>query len=977
MHFLLLLGRSQRATTWLLIILLGSVGWLAPRAAWATHIRAGDIQSRVDEASGNPNHLLFRLTVYRDKGGMALQSLAETYIYFGDNTLLIGTDQDASGRPLMTRTVDAAASTVDTEVLYFDFEHTYSGAGSYLVSFVGENRNDGVLNMANSVRTSFYISSTVTINPAYGSNHSPVLRAPAVDKAGLGQVFLHNPAAYDADGDSLSFKLRTCQQVVGGNSISLLASKRPLPVDCERYVFPDDQSIAAGAKQVPYAGVPAGDPTANAIIRQDVYNGQLTWNAPARTGIYNIAFTVEEWRRTANGIRQIGSVIRDMQIIVVATNNVPPTLTVLADVDVCVVAGTPVTLAVSATDGTGTGPQGAPSPVTLFAYSGILPPATFTQTSSGTTTTGTFRWTPDCSNVANQPYTVVFKAQDQPTKASGAPILIDEKTVRITVVGPPPQNVRAQASSSAQGLISLVSWEKYACPNASQLLIFRREGCFSYTPGLCETGLPAGSGYVQVGAVPATTTTFADDNAGAGLTRGKTYSYRVYATFALPSGGASLVSNESCLTFSGRSARLTNVDINTTDATNGQFTVKWSQPKADNNSAFGAPYGYRLSRGLGTDPTTFTLVATSTNLADTTYVDRDLNTVANQYTYRLTFFNTDRSTGTAVDKTETAAPASSVRTSLVPDGLANTITVNWSYRVPWDNTKQPTRIYRRNPAPGSTFTQVGTAMPGPVSGTFVDRDPALQRGLQYCYYVQTNGQYPDFLNSANQPILTNLLNNSQQVCTILQATPCTPVLSLRPTNCDSLEALPSFPSPSQRYQNNLRWTVGGSPSGCSTAAAYYRILRSEVAGGPYVALDSTARLDYADRFRMKSAGCYVVQAVSALGIRSALSNAVCQDECAFFLLPNIFTPNGDGINDTFRPKTASTVAHTRILIFNRWGRKVYEGDQDPYINWTGGSSTESTGGLVAGGLYYYLAEVQFADAANTTRTFKGWVEVVR
>ncbi len=970
MHVLFPTGRNPRPATWLLILLLLGFGWLAPRAAWATHIRAGDIQSRVDATSGNLNHLLFRLTVYRDKGGAVPQSLEETYIYFGDNTLLIGSDKDASGRPLMTRTSDAAASTPDTEVLYFDFEHTYAGAGSYVVSFVGENRNDGVLNMSNSVRTTFYISSTVTINPVYGANHSPVLIAPAVDKGAVGQVFYHNPAAYDADGDSLAFKLRTCQQVVDGNSAALLASKKPVPVDCSNYVYPADQRIAPGAKQVP-----PGDPTADAIIVQDLRRGQITWNAPARAGIYNIAFTVEEWRRTANGYRQIGSVIRDMQIIVVATNNLPPTLTVPADV--CVIAGTPVTLAVSATDGTGTGPQGAPSPVTLFAYSGILPPATFTQVSAGTTTTGTFRWTPDCSNVANQPYTVVFKAQDQPTTASGAPILIDEKTVRITVVGPPPQNVRAVASTSAKGVISLVSWDKYACPNASQLLIFRREGCFAYAPGPCDTGLPAGSGYVQVGAVPATATTFADDNAGAGLPRGKTYSYRVYATFALPAGGASIVSNESCLTLSGRSARLTNVDVNTT-ATTGQVTVKWTQPKADNNGTFGAPSGYRLSRGTGSNPTAFTSVATITNLADTTYVDRGLNTVADQYTYRLTFFNTDNSTGTAVEKTETATPASSVRASLVPDGLANTITVNWSYNVPWDNTKQPTRIFRLNPAPGSTFTQVGTATPGATSGTFVDRDPALQRGLQYCYYVQTNGQYPDLRNSANQLILSNLLNNSQQVCTILQATPCTPVLSLRPINCDSLAALPAFPAPNQRYQNSLRWTVGSSPGGCSTAAAYYRILYSEAAGGPYAALDSTARLDYADRFRTKSAGCYVVQAVSALGIRSALSNAVCQDECAFFLLPNIFTPNGDGINDTFRPKTASAITRTHIQIFNRWGRKVYEGDQDPYINWTGGgTSPESTGGLVAGGLYYYLAEVQFADAAQTKRTFKGWVELVR
>jgi hypothetical protein len=58
---------------------------------------------------------------------------------------------------------------------------------------------------------------------------------------------------------------------------------------------------------------------------------------------------------------------------------------------------------------------------------------------------------------------------------------------------------------------------------------------------------------------------------------------------------------------------------------------------------------------------------------------------------------------------------------------------------------------------------------------------------------------------------------------------------------------------------------------------------------------------------------------------------------------------------------------------------MYESDQDPYINWTaGGSTTDGNGsGVVSGGIYYYLAEVEFDDAANTKRTFKGWVEVER
>jgi gliding motility-associated-like protein len=943
-----------------------------PQVARATHIRAGDIQTRADRSvGGNPNHIFFRLTIYRDKGSRVPQGLVDTYIFFGDNSALHGTDQDASGQPLMTRTVDPVLSTADTEVLYFDFEHTYGGAGSYPVGFIGEYRNENIINMANSVSTSFYIETRVIINPAYGApNRSPMLLAPAVDKAGLGQVYLHNPAAYDADGDSLAFSLRDCQQVkLGNRQISDLATstnKIITPVPCDNYVYPDNQILAPGAKQVSYMGVPAGNPINNAILVQDPYTGQITWNAPARIGIYNIAFNVEEWRRTPTGRRiRIGNVIRDMQIIVSATNNLPPTLTVPPDL--CVVAGTPVSLTVTATDGTAAGAL-APTPVSLFAYSGILPPATFTQVVSGTTTTGTFRWTPDCSNVSNQPYTVVFKAQDSPPAGSGAPILIDEKPVRITVVGPPPQNVRGTPATLPSGnSVSLITWDRYTCQNASQLLIFRKEGAYNFTPGPCETGLPAGSGYVQVGTVSPTATTFTDTNGDVSLSRGKTYCYRVYAVFPLPAGGTSIVSNETCVTFSGRAARLTNVDVNTT-STAGQITVKWSQPRADNGGTFGAPYGYRLSRAVGASGA-FTPLATITNLTDTTYLDRGVNTLASQYTYQLTFFSADR--------TETAATASSVRTTLLPNA-DKTITVSWTYQVPWDNTKQPARIFRQNP--GSTaFAQVGTVVPGASSGTYTDRDPALQFGRQYCYYVQTNGQYPDLLNSANQPIFVNLLNNSQRQCVQLNAVPCTPVLTLRQTNCDSLASSAQFPRQGQQYQNNLSWSVGNTPTNCSSAAAYYRILRGEVAGGPYVAIDSTQQLRYAHRFLTQASGCYVVQAVDSTGLRSAFSNVACQSECVFFLLPNIFTPNGDNTNETFRPKTSSPLRHTRIQVFNRWGRKVYESDQDPYINWTGGGAAgeSSTSSLVSNGLYYYLADVEFADSASTRRTFKGWVELMR
>jgi hypothetical protein len=946
MQLLLSFGKNRGRGAWLLAALLLALGWLRPQLAQASHIRAGDIQAKVDTIDGNPNRIFFKFTLYRDNGlGTNTNPVDQptVTIYFGD-----GNRQD--GIPKAS-TVRVGA----TDIFTYTFEHTFGAPGSYTVSFVGENRNANVRNMANSSGQTFYVSTTITINPAYGRNRSPVLRAPAIDVGAVGQVFLHNPAGYDADGDSLAYHLRTCQQVDGGTTTANLTN-RPVPTTCDRYVYPDDPSVTPGTTplQVAYNGVPVGNPTQRAFISQDVNTGQITWNAPAVSGIYNIAFTVDEFRRTPNGFRKIGTVIRDMQIIINQTQNLPPTLTV--DPDLCVIAGEQVTLNASATDGSG--PNSPATNVTLTAFSGILPPATFRQTTTGTTVRGVFNWNTDCSNVSDQPYVVVFRAQDTAPNPN-TPALVDIRPVRITVVGPPPQNLRATASG-AGGLVSVLTWNSYVCQNASQILIYRKENPSGFNPGKCETGIPASAGYTQVGAVPATATSFADNQ---GLVRGKTYCYRIYATFPRPAGGASIASQEACLLFSGRSAMLTNVDVNTTNATTGQITVKWTQPKADVGT-FASPV-YRLYRSIGNGPQA--LAATITTITDTTYVDPNLNTLANQYTYTLKFSSTTN--GTVVE--ETAPTATSVRTSLAPDGLTRSITVNWAYNVPWDNSRQPTRIYRRDPG-SSTFNQVATATPGATSGSYQDKNLVL--GQEYCYYVQTNGQYPAY------SFLSSLLNNSQQICTTLLAVPCTPVLSLQVTNCDSLANLQSYLPVNQTYQNNLRWTVGNTPAGCEANAVYYRVFRSETAGGAYALIDSTTRLSYVDRNRPRATYCYKVQAVAASGQRSGLSNEACQSDCLFFILPNVFVPGGTNKdNQLFRPKTSSPILRTHIQIFNRWGRKVYESDREPYINWNGGGAAgeSSTSGMASGGIYYYLAEVQFDDAAKTTRSYKGWVELIR
>jgi gliding motility-associated-like protein len=53
-----------------------------------------------------------------------------------------------------------------------------------------------------------------------------------------------------------------------------------------------------------------------------------------------------------------------------------------------------------------------------------------------------------------------------------------------------------------------------------------------------------------------------------------------------------------------------------------------------------------------------------------------------------------------------------------------------------------------------------------------------------------------------------------------------------------------------------------------------------------------------------------------------------------YLLPNAFTPNGDGKNDCFGVSTWGNVGNLKLQIFNRWGELVFS-TTDPNKCWDG------------------------------------------
>lgn len=72
-------------------------------------------------------------------------------------------------------------------------------------------------------------------------------------------------------------------------------------------------------------------------------------------------------------------------------------------------------------------------------------------------------------------------------------------------------------------------------------------------------------------------------------------------------------------------------------------------------------------------------------------------------------------------------------------------------------------------------------------------------------------------------------------------------------------------------------------------------------------------------------------------------------------VPNVFTPNGDGMNDEFRVAYKSLISFHGV-IYNVWGRKVFEWT-DPATGWDG----TIDGKPAAEGVYYYVIEATGDD----------------
>jgi gliding motility-associated-like protein len=125
-----------------------------------------------------------------------------------------------------------------------------------------------------------------------------------------------------------------------------------------------------------------------------------------------------------------------------------------------------------------------------------------------------------------------------------------------------------------------------------------------------------------------------------------------------------------------------------------------------------------------------------------------------------------------------------------------------------------------------------------------------------------------------------------------------------------------------------------------------------------------------------STNSYMYVPTRGTGIYKATINNQCgiKTDSAFvkyanpltIFIPNVFTPNGDGINDEFSILNLETYEESLLSIYNRWGEKVFD-SSDKNVKWDAKNEPD--------GLYFYNLDRK--DCNQTLTKQHGVVQIIR
>lgn len=167
-----------------------------------------------------------------------------------------------------------------------------------------------------------------------------------------------------------------------------------------------------------------------------------------------------------------------------------------------------------------------------------------------------------------------------------------------------------------------------------------------------------------------------------------------------------------------------------------------------------------------------------------------------------------------------------------------------------------------------------------------------------------------------------------------------------------------------RFDDSLKASLPGDTTLCNGEDFWLQVKGN---ADSYAWQDSS----HTSTFKVEQSGIYTVVAQNGCG-KDTLTTTVNLTVCSCqLLLPNAFTPNGDGRNDIFRPLHACEMTEFQMAIYDRFGDMVYH-STNPDDGWDG----TFRGQRVTPGSFIWMVHY-FNTATKQQILKKGSVLVIR
>ncbi len=349
-----------------LLLILFSV--FVAGATQASHLMGGQITAG---CLGTGFDYQITLTLYRDTLGIPMYSTETVYVSSDTAT---GAAPDTAVQQLPP----AVNFGNGVEEYTYQFNYTFPGPGDYIIYWSNCCRNGAILNLPNPSSNSMALSTIVHVDSC---NSTPVFLNPPIPVAQLGVPFTYNSLPFDADGDSIAWRLD----------------------------IPQDIGVA-GAGSVTTSILGYVDPFSDTTqpFSLDPVTGEISF-LPNTMGNFVVSVAVDEFR----GSVKIGQIRRDMQIIVVGPQNSPRLFNFTSNVapvsgrTIRINPNTNFHLVVSANDPIDNDLLSIVANGSAFLLPSNAP--TFTTASNSGEVTGTMDWTPTTSEGSDRPYITCFR----------------------------------------------------------------------------------------------------------------------------------------------------------------------------------------------------------------------------------------------------------------------------------------------------------------------------------------------------------------------------------------------------------------------------------------------------------------------------------------------------------------------------------------------------------------------------------------